>query len=608
MRLFTSKASKSSKPSNHSGRKAVQSASRVVSTRDSMFEPLEGREMFSVSAIHIVGPIIPIIPIFPTLTNAAITAEYVHTASETDAYGTKVQSLLGSATSDVEYVPGVSGAEMQSFHDNGVIYWSASTGAHVVFGGIGGEYANLANETDAYGRDVQLLLGLPTSDETNLPGVAGARTNTFQYGSIDWSASTGAHIVYGGIGGEYNSLGGPTSWLGLPTSDESGPQTDRVADFQDGYISWSPTGGSVVHETSVTIGTRYGSELVVTENGLRDSVMVVQSGSTLDISANGQVFYEPCPADGLFVYSRGGADNVYICSSVSDQTTVDTIDGAHTNVWAFGSHNIVWADSTDSVSSTGPVHSVSSFAGGVSKALGAHLACPSDSGSTFAVSASLFGKAPVAADVNQGSVGDCYFVATLAAFAQHDPGVILNSAVDLGDGTYAVEFYKSGTPEFIRVDNRFASGPWGGYNFAHPGTDGDIWAPVMEKAFAYFRSGANTYASISGGWPTEVYADLNQACTSADPNTYTASALYSRYATELSEGKAITLCTPGTVPNLVGDHCYTLMSVEIVGGQYEFTVRNPWGFSGDKLENSQGIATLTYNEVISNFDSQTCAS
>ena len=104
MRLFTSKASKSSKPSNRSGRKAVRSASRVVSTRDSMFEPLEGREMFSVSAIHIVGPIIPIIPIFPTLTNAAITAEYVHTASETDAYGTKVQSLLGSATSDVEYV------------------------------------------------------------------------------------------------------------------------------------------------------------------------------------------------------------------------------------------------------------------------------------------------------------------------------------------------------------------------------------------------------------------------------------------------------------------------------------------------------------------------
>src|SRR5208282_3012460 len=142
---------------------------------------------------------------------------------------------------------------------------------------------------------------------------------------------------------------------------------------------------------------------------------------------------------------------------------------------------------------TAPVHSVSSFAGGVSKALGAHLANPSDSGSTMTVNASLFGTGPVAGDINQGSVGDCYFMASLAGFAEVRPNVILNSAVDLGDGTYCVEFYHSGTPEFIRVNNTFPTGGFNGFRFAHPGSDDTIWGCVMEKAFAYFRTGANTY-------------------------------------------------------------------------------------------------------------------
>ena len=54
----------------------------------------------------------------------------------------------------------------------GAIYWSPTTGAHVVYGAIGAEYAALAHETDAYGRDVKLVLGLPTSDEMNVPGVS----------------------------------------------------------------------------------------------------------------------------------------------------------------------------------------------------------------------------------------------------------------------------------------------------------------------------------------------------------------------------------------------------------------------------------------------------
>jgi uncharacterized protein with LGFP repeats len=228
-----------------------------------------------------------------------IGAEYAHTAFETDAYGVNVQKILGLPTSDEMDVPGVSGGRMNTFH-GGTIYWSASTGAHVVYGGIGGkynsvggpaayglplsdeawvpgvpgervnyfqggraiywsaatgahlvygaigaEYAATAFERDYYNRNVQYLLGAPTSDEMNVPGVPGARMNTFQGGVIYWSPSTGAHVVYGGIGGKYNSLGGPLSFLGLPTSDEMSIPGGRVSYFQHGSIVWSPGGGAV---------------------------------------------------------------------------------------------------------------------------------------------------------------------------------------------------------------------------------------------------------------------------------------------------------------------------------------------------------------------------
>ena len=151
--------------------------------------------------------------------------------------------VLGYPTSDVMSVSGVSGALMSTFQ-NGAIYWSPSTGAHDVYGAIGAEYAATANETDSTGGIVQLYIGLPTSDEMNVPGVSGARMNTFQSGAIYWSPSTGAHVVYGAIGAEYASLGGPTSALGLPTSDEQGTSGGRVSYFQNGKIMWTPQDGA----------------------------------------------------------------------------------------------------------------------------------------------------------------------------------------------------------------------------------------------------------------------------------------------------------------------------------------------------------------------------
>ena len=54
--------------------------------------------------------------------------------------------------------------------------------------------------------------------------------------------------------------------------------------------------------------------------------------------------------------------------------------------------------------------------------------------------------------------------------------------------------------------------------------------------------------------------------------------------------------------DLVSDHTYTLISVQKSHGVSECTIRNPWGCAGDTLENSRGIATLTYWQLTENFE------
>jgi hypothetical protein len=130
---------------------------------------------------------------------------------------------------------------------------------------------------------------------------------------------------------------------------------------------------------------------------------------------------------------------------------------------------------------------------------------------------------------------------------------------------------------------------------------------VMEKAFAYLRLGGNAYASIAGGWMSEVYSDLGIASTDFTPSLIADNDLFGMLSADLQNGDPVTFVTPMGVPDLVEDHAYTLVSVQNVGGVNEYTVRNPWGFSGDLAENSQGCATLTYQQVLANFEFGTVA-
>src|SRR5207248_661887 len=96
---------------------------------------------------------------------------------------------------------------------------------------------------------------------------------------------------------------------------------------------------------------------------------------------------------------------------------------------------------------------------------------------------------PVVDDIRQGRVGDCYYVATLGAIAKASPDRIKESIIDMGDHTFAVRFYQSGKPVYVRVDDDIPLTKTGGSVYAGSGTEGCIWSAMLEKAFVIEEKG-----------------------------------------------------------------------------------------------------------------------
>ncbi|MGL6236008.1 MAG: LGFP repeat-containing protein [Segniliparus sp.] len=99
----------------------------------------------------------------------------------------------------------------------------------------------------------QAKLGLPTAQPEKVgDGVAQAFANDAVY----WSPSTGAHLIQGEILRVYKADGGPAGALGFPTADEAetagGPGAAHggwTSEFQHGTITWLNQGDGTFKET-----------------------------------------------------------------------------------------------------------------------------------------------------------------------------------------------------------------------------------------------------------------------------------------------------------------------------------------------------------------------
>ena len=130
---------------------------------------------------------------------------------------------------------GPAGSRGQHFQ-RGQIWWSPGAGAHVVWGAIGGVW------TAAGGTRGDL--GLPVTGEQVTAG--GGRRQDFTGGSVFWHPATGAHALRGQLLARYDGKGGPGSWLGYPTSGMTTFWAGTKATFQHGLISLTTDGKTVV--------------------------------------------------------------------------------------------------------------------------------------------------------------------------------------------------------------------------------------------------------------------------------------------------------------------------------------------------------------------------
>jgi hypothetical protein len=193
---------------------------------------------------------------------------------------------------------------------------------------------------------------------------------------------------------------------------------------------------------------------------------------------------------------------------------------------------------------------------------------------------------PDSSDIDQNALGDCYFLATIGSMAHTNSDFIARSMVELGDGSYAVRFFRDRRPVYLRVDGDLPTNGSGALVYAGLGANGALWGAIAEKAWAYFRQNDGNYQSAAGGWPDEVYSAFGTTSTSHGRNIFGnweggPDALINYILNEWIAGKSVTVCTPSSTPGLlVGDHAYGVESLYWSGTGWRVVLRNPWGGSG----------------------------
>ena len=204
-------------------------------------------------------------------------------------------------------------------------------------------------------------------------------------------------------------------------------------------------------------------------------------------------------------------------------------------------------------------------------------------------------------DVAQGSLGNCYFIASMVAVARANPDAIKQLIRSRGDGTYDVTLYVRdsayGSPKAVTqvVDPRMPLGPSGSPLYAKVGDQKngttEIWSSLLEKRLAMQKG---SYDKISGGNIAKdgfAFAGATELLT-GKRESYRATTgmkeddVLLEIAAALEGKKPVTVdskdmtATPDLAKeaeahNVYGNHAYAPSKVDLEARTIDLT--NPWG-------------------------------
>lgn len=202
-------------------------------------------------------------------------------------------------------------------------------------------------------------------------------------------------------------------------------------------------------------------------------------------------------------------------------------------------------------------------------------------------------------DIDQGLLGDCYFLCSLASLAEVPAKVIDLFVHPKGEdkaqaerrvGAYRVTLNKGGWWTTYLLDDYFptlGSAPCYAHNKGDPA---ELWVQLLEKAQAKAHG---SYSAIVGGDPLQAMKDLTGCPTVRFDDALMAkdSDLTTKLLRWDSEGAMISVSTP-TASDLGNDeaeekrykfaglalgHAYSVLKVISVDGLILLQIRNPWG-------------------------------
>ncbi len=251
------------------------------------------------------------------------------------------------------------------------------------------------------------------------------------------------------------------------------------------------------------------------------------------------------------------------------------------------------------------------------------------------VSSPLYGAAgPTMSDINQGYLGDCYFVSSLAEVAYQEPSAIESMITNNGNGTYGVRFYVDGQARYVTVDSQLADG---GTIFNKAS---NIWGSLVEQAYAEVQAQGvitgdsvnygNSFSTIgNGGDPKFVLEEVTGASTFTDydpsGSTWTSYAynqslttptttfnlstasVVSTLAADVLLGDDLVVSSNTTATDsrgfdtLIADHDMSIYGYDASTGMLE--IRNPWGVEPNQYWDTTFEVSL--NTLLSDGDSIT---
>jgi hypothetical protein len=224
-------------------------------------------------------------------------------------------------------------------------------------------------------------------------------------------------------------------------------------------------------------------------------------------------------------------------------------------------------------------------------------------------------------DVDQGGVGDCYFLGPLAQIAKDSPETIQSMITDNGDGTFTVRFYHNGVAEYVTVDRYLPAtkiGNWARYagwgHFEGPNkyydSRNELWVALIEKAYIQMdqsgwigQDGNNSYAGIDFAPSSSVTRTLEQITGN---NAWRSSIVFSqdvydRLMADINAGRSIVFESDqfnwGIDRPIVDGHVYVLQSYNPATGLFQLWNPHGWDASDEKPEYVQ----VTFLDLANHF-------